>query len=175
MSAPTTFVTGGTGFIGRAVVGEPLAAGDRVQVPARGDRGEQAVRALGAEPAAGDLSTPGSWREQVRAADRVVHAAQPSTSGSRLTPPRRPPLPGRAAGPGQRAAGRGRPRRPGGLHQRQQLLMRLFAGRIGYEYLATDALYSNTRLTSLGFRFEHPTVHEGLPALLNESTAHPTR
>jgi hypothetical protein len=50
-------------------------------------------------------------------------------------------------------------------------LMRLFAGPIGYEYLATDASYSNARLTSLGFALTYPTAREGLPTLLRESTA----
>jgi hypothetical protein len=35
-------------------------------------------------------------------------------------------------------------------------LMRLFVGQVGYEYLATDAVYSNARLSSLGFQLEPP-------------------
>jgi hypothetical protein len=51
-------------------------------------------------------------------------------------------------------------------------LMRLLAGQVGYEYVATDAVYSNARLSSLGFQLEHPSAHEGIPALLatHEST-----
>ncbi|MFI8794167.1 hypothetical protein [Streptomyces sp. NPDC055105] len=50
-------------------------------------------------------------------------------------------------------------------------LLRPFADRTGYEYLATDALRSNARLTSPGFHFEHPPAREGLSALLSASPA----
>ena len=310
----TTFVAGGTGFIGRAVVTELVGSGDRVQVLTRSQSSAEAVRGLGAEPVAGDLSKPGAWQDQVRAADRVVHAAQPSTFGSRLTrsvglryeadrlaqdaalldavapgarvvyisgnsyfgetgadakldesmQPRPTgfgpyvtkavdavrrridagmdaviAFPGavygdgawlaqytlaplRAGKPVGELAGRSRVTSPVAVtdvgravaflaarpaaafaetgrllfvvddepitfHEINEIaarslglaaryrsvpapLMRLFAGRIGYEYLATDASYSNARLASLGFDFTHPTAREGIPALLKKST-----
>jgi hypothetical protein len=59
---------------------EPL-----LQVPARSETSARAGREMGAEPVAGDLSVPGVGRDHVAAADRVVHAAQPSTFGARPT------------------------------------------------------------------------------------------
>jgi len=81
----TTFVTGGTGFIGSAVVAALVAAGEPVQALTRSSHSAAAVRRLGAEPVPGDLIAPGDWQRQVRAAGRVVHAAQPATFGGRLT------------------------------------------------------------------------------------------
>lgn len=306
----TTFVTGGSGFIGRAVVSALAADGRAVQALTRSDRSATLVRGLGAEPVHGDLASPGSWQDRVRAAEQVVHAAQPSTFGARLTAKagtryeadrlaqdralldavdpaarlvyisgnsyfgetgpdaardetmvRRPTgfgpyvqdavaevvrriqdglnaviaFPGAVYGDGAwlaqytlgpLRAGKpiyelgGRSRRtspiavtdvaraavfladrpaesftgtgrlvfvvdnqPMTFHEINELaaravgrtaryrrvpapLMRLLAGQIGYEYLATNAVYSNARLTSLGFHLEHPTAAEGLPALL---------
>jgi nucleoside-diphosphate-sugar epimerase len=311
----TTFVTGGTGFIGRAVVTELVRSGDRVQVLARSEVSARTVREMGAEPVAGDLSLPGAWRDQVRAADRVVHAAQPGTFGARLTrragrryeadrlaqdtalldavapqarvvyisgnsyfgetgdgvkrdETMRPrptgfgpyitkavdtvrrridegmdaviAFPGavygdgawlkqytlgplRAGKPIGELAGRSRTTSPVAVtdvgraiaflasqpaatftrtgrlflvvddkpitfHEINELaaqalrlparyravpapLMRLLAGQVGYEYLSTDASYTNARLTSLGFAFTYPSAREGLNALLHESTA----
>jgi len=312
----TTFVTGGTGFIGSAVVAALVAAGEPVQALTRSSHSAAAVRQLGAEPVPGDLVAPGDWQRQVRAAGRVVHAAQPATFGGRLTAKvgqryradrlvqdralldaldptsrlvylsgnsyfgqtgpdtardetmdRHPTgfgpyvqdavaevrrridtgldavvaFPGAVYGDGAwlaqytltpLRAGKpvyelgGRRRRtspiavtdvaravtfltaqpaeafsdvgrllflvddqPLTFHEINQIaaasldlparyrrvpapLMRLLAGQVGYEYLATDAVYSNARLSSLGFQLEHPSAHEGIPALLatHEST-----
>jgi nucleoside-diphosphate-sugar epimerase len=315
----TTFVAGGTGFIGQAVVTELVRSGARVQVLVRSESSAMKVLELGAEPVEGDMSVPGPWRDQVRDADAVIHAAQPSTFGSRLTRragrryeaarlaqdnalldavapqarvvyisgnsyfgetgegakrdetmQRRPTgfgpyvttavdavrrridagmdaviaFPGavygdgawlaqytlaplRAGKPVGELAGRSRTTSPVAVtdvgravaflaaqpasaftrtgrlflvvddepitfHEINEIaaqavrlparyravpapLMRLFAGQIGYEYLATDASYSNARLTSLGFTFTHPTARQGIPALLHESSGHTQR
>jgi nucleoside-diphosphate-sugar epimerase len=56
-SAPATaFVTGGSGFIGSALVRRLVADGCRVRALARSERSAAAVRSLGAEPADGDLA-----------------------------------------------------------------------------------------------------------------------
>jgi nucleoside-diphosphate-sugar epimerase len=45
-------------------------------------------------------------------------------------------------------------------------LMRLLAGTVLAEYLRTDAVFSNIRLRGLGFRFEYPTLEDGLQQVL---------
>jgi dihydroflavonol-4-reductase len=67
-----TLVTGGTGFIGRAVVVELLGAGREVRVLARHP---EAVGGLTVEVAQGDLRDPVSLASAVRGCDRVFHVA----------------------------------------------------------------------------------------------------
>jgi dihydroflavonol-4-reductase len=67
-----TLVTGGTGFIGRAVVVELLAAGREVRVLARRP---EALADLKVEVARGDLVDPVSLAAAVRGCDRVFHVA----------------------------------------------------------------------------------------------------
>jgi dihydroflavonol-4-reductase len=67
-----TLVTGGTGFIGRAVVVELLAAGREVRVLARHP---EALADLKVEVARGDLRDPVSLASAVRGCDRVFHVA----------------------------------------------------------------------------------------------------
>ena len=52
----SAFVTGGSGFIGGKLVERLVAEGTRVRALARSDSSAEAVAALGAEPARGDLS-----------------------------------------------------------------------------------------------------------------------
>jgi len=65
-------VTGGTGFIGRAVVRELLAAGRQVRVLARHPG---TLTDLEVEVAPGDLRDPASLASAVRGCDRVFHVA----------------------------------------------------------------------------------------------------
>jgi dihydroflavonol-4-reductase len=67
-----TLVTGGTGFIGRAVVIELLARGREVRVMARRP---EALADLKVEVAPGDLRDPASLASAVRGCDRVYHVA----------------------------------------------------------------------------------------------------
>lgn len=53
--APMIFVTGGSGFVGGALVRRLVAEGAVVRALARSERAAQAVSALGAEPVPGDL------------------------------------------------------------------------------------------------------------------------
>lgn len=69
------FVTGGTGYIGRAVVGEFAGAGHMVHALVRSPEKAPVIAALGAVPLAGDLLEPDSYEMAARAADVVVHMA----------------------------------------------------------------------------------------------------
>jgi nucleoside-diphosphate-sugar epimerase len=81
----TTFVTGGTGFIGRSMLARARETGRRLRGLARSDAAARELEALGVEPVPGDLLTPGPWQTQLAAADEVIHLAQPQTFGGRVT------------------------------------------------------------------------------------------
>ncbi|MDR0571067.1 MAG: SDR family oxidoreductase [Clostridiales Family XIII bacterium] len=69
------FVTGGTGFIGSAVVKELVAGGHDVVGLARSAAGRRALEALGASALDGDLEDAGSLRRGAEAADAAIHMA----------------------------------------------------------------------------------------------------
>jgi len=69
-----TLVTGGTGFLGRAVVMELLAAGRKVRVLAR-QPDHPALTGLKVEVARGDLRDPSSLATAVTGCRRVFHVA----------------------------------------------------------------------------------------------------
>ncbi|PRY39584.1 NAD-dependent epimerase/dehydratase family protein [Umezawaea tangerina] len=69
------FVTGGSGFIGRALVRRLLAEGHQVRVLVRGDAAAEKVAALGADPVRGELTDPATWRHAVTGHDVVFHLA----------------------------------------------------------------------------------------------------
>lgn len=66
-------VTGGGGFMGKALVEQLRARGDDVRVLARGDH--PAVRALGAETIRGDVADAATVRAAARGVDVVFHVA----------------------------------------------------------------------------------------------------
>ncbi len=69
------FVTGASGWIGRAVVPELLAAGHTVSGLARSDASAAAVEAAGATAVRGDVTDRDVLRAAAAASDAVVHLA----------------------------------------------------------------------------------------------------
>lgn len=69
------FMTGGTGFIGSAVVRELTAVGHEVTALSRAPDRDERLRRLGATPARGDLSDPEAWEGQAGAHEAIVHCA----------------------------------------------------------------------------------------------------
>jgi nucleoside-diphosphate-sugar epimerase len=69
------FVTGGSGFVGGAVIRELRARGVAVAALARGARSIAAVEALGASAVRGDLEDTAAMQAGMAGADVVIHAA----------------------------------------------------------------------------------------------------
>ncbi len=72
---PTAFVTGGSGFIGGALIERLRAEGWEVRALARSSGAEQKVRERGAVPVPGDLESEQMMREGASGADVAFHAA----------------------------------------------------------------------------------------------------
>lgn len=69
------FVTGGAGFIGRELVRQLSARGDRVAAVVRNPDHIGRLRDLGAQPVAGDLGDEREIRSALEGSDAVIHAA----------------------------------------------------------------------------------------------------
>ncbi|MDP3182678.1 MAG: NAD-dependent epimerase/dehydratase family protein [Desulfobaccales bacterium] len=69
-----TLVTGGTGFVGRAVVEELLRAGQEVRVLVRNPE-HPALVGLEVEPVAGDLKDPASLKRALKDCSHLFHVA----------------------------------------------------------------------------------------------------
>ena len=69
------FVTGASGWIGRGLVPELIAAGHEVTGLARSDASAKALEAQGAEALPGSLDDLGTLREAAAASDGVIHLA----------------------------------------------------------------------------------------------------
>jgi nucleoside-diphosphate-sugar epimerase len=72
---PTAFVTGGSGFIGGALIERLRAEGWDVRALARSEGAEQKVRERGAVPVPGDLESEPMIREGAAGAEVAFHAA----------------------------------------------------------------------------------------------------
>lgn len=71
----TAFVTGGSGFLGGAIVERLLAQGRLVKALTRSEDAARALRALGAEPVHGDVLDGSALADPMRGARVVYHAA----------------------------------------------------------------------------------------------------
>src|SRR5947209_18462077 len=73
----TLFVLGATGFIGREVVAEAVAAGWQVRALTRSDAGTQAVQEAGGLPIRGGARQPDGWIAPARGATALVDLLRP--------------------------------------------------------------------------------------------------
>ena len=75
MTSRAAFVTGGSGFIGRRLIGELVRQGRPVRALARSPDAAATVARLGAEPVAGDLADRGALVGGMRGCASVFHSA----------------------------------------------------------------------------------------------------
>ena len=68
-------MTGGTGFLGQAIVERLVGEGDRVKALARSEDAARALGGLGAEPVRGNLLDPEALAAAMRGCELVYHAA----------------------------------------------------------------------------------------------------
>ncbi len=73
------FLTGGTGYIGAAVLDALIKAGHHVTALVRDPEKAARLEARGATPVMGELTGPARYLKQAAAADAVVHTAYEST------------------------------------------------------------------------------------------------
>ncbi|WP_410630983.1 NAD-dependent epimerase/dehydratase family protein [Amycolatopsis sp. cmx-4-83] len=69
------FVTGGSGFIGQALVRRLVGAGHSVGVLVRSEASAAKISALGAKPVRGELTDPLTWRDDLTGSAAVFHLA----------------------------------------------------------------------------------------------------
>ncbi|GHF10335.1 NAD-dependent epimerase/dehydratase family protein [Streptomyces griseoluteus] len=78
------FLTGGSGYIGKATISALVAHGHTVEALARGDRAAEAVSSFGATPVRGGLGDLGVLNAAAARAEAVVHLAQAETGAEDL-------------------------------------------------------------------------------------------
>ena len=77
------FLTGGTGYVGSAVLEALVRHGHHVDALVRNGEDAGRVQARGAHPILGDLLNGASWRNAAAAADGAIHAAVDYTARQR--------------------------------------------------------------------------------------------
>src|ERR1044071_363244 len=86
MTRRRVFITGGTGYLGRALIPLLLERGHEVRALVR--RGSESKLPRGCEPVAGDPPDPSSFAQPGAPAHNIAHTVRPA--GGRRPPPRRP-------------------------------------------------------------------------------------
>ncbi|HEX6464560.1 MAG TPA: NAD-dependent epimerase/dehydratase family protein [Vicinamibacterales bacterium] len=69
------FLTGGTGYVGSAVLEALVRAGHHVNALVRNSEGAASVQTRGGHPVVGDILRRASWHDAAAAADGAIHAA----------------------------------------------------------------------------------------------------
>ncbi|MCX4231580.1 NAD-dependent epimerase/dehydratase family protein [Streptomyces ortus] len=69
------FVTGGSGFIGQALIRRLVAEGHAVRALVRSEASADKVAAVGAQPVQGELTDAASWQEAVTGSEVLFHLA----------------------------------------------------------------------------------------------------
>jgi nucleoside-diphosphate-sugar epimerase len=77
------FLTGGTGYLGSAVLDALMRGGHRVDALVRNSEKAAEAQARGATPVLGNLSEPASYADAVAAADGAIHTAYESSPRGR--------------------------------------------------------------------------------------------
>jgi nucleoside-diphosphate-sugar epimerase len=77
------FLTGGSGYLGAAVLDALVRHGHHVDALVRNSEGAAHVQSRGAQPILGDLLNAASWRDAAASADAAVHAAVDYTARQR--------------------------------------------------------------------------------------------
>lgn len=71
------FVSGASGFLGRAVTAELAGRGHQVIGLTRDEQGAKVVKDAGGRPLVGDLFTGGAWCNEIKNVDKVISLTQP--------------------------------------------------------------------------------------------------
>ena len=69
------FVTGATGYLGRAIAARLVKSGYEVHGMTRKSERAAALRAIGVRPLVGDITRPETWVAGLKNCDAVIHAA----------------------------------------------------------------------------------------------------
>ena len=79
------FVTGGTGYVGSALIEEARKSGRDIVVLTRSADKAKQLKAQGVEAIVGDLLVDGPWQRTLAECESIIHLASPPTWGKKVT------------------------------------------------------------------------------------------